>query len=122
MDYVYAFELRQGDTRVLLAMDELDGWVPSPELTGWDLAILPRGISELDPFTGERRIAADHPVLRIEATFDETLAIVDRLDAQRVVLSHVEEIDGLSHDDLGRLAAEVGRGIEFAYDGMVVEL
>lgn len=121
-DYVYAFELRRGAKRLLVAMDELNGWVPPAEARGCDLAVIPRGIDELDPFTRERRIHAEHPVLRFEATFDETLAIVDRLDAGRVVLHHIEEIDELSHDDLLRLAESVGRGITFAYDGLVVDV
>ncbi len=33
-DYVYAFELRQGDRRLLVAMDELNGWTPPGDLCG----------------------------------------------------------------------------------------
>jgi phosphoribosyl 1,2-cyclic phosphate phosphodiesterase len=121
-DYVYAFELREGSRRVLLAMDELNGWTPPPEISGCDLAVIPRGIDEHDPFTGERRLHEEHPVLRFEATLAETLAIVDRLEASRVVMSHIEEIDGLSHDDLARLAPLVGRSITFAYDGLIIDV
>jgi phosphoribosyl 1,2-cyclic phosphate phosphodiesterase len=120
-DYVYAFELTAADgRRLLLAPDELNGWTPPPEVLGVELAVLPMGISEHDPLTGERRIDAAHPVLRYEATFEETLAIVDALGAERVVLSHVEEMDGLTFDDLLRLERRVGRGITFAYDGLRV--
>jgi phosphoribosyl 1,2-cyclic phosphate phosphodiesterase len=121
-DYVYGFELTGGGKRLLVAMDELHGWEPPAELHGVDLAILPAGLHEHDPFTGERRIHERHPVLRVEATFEQTLAMVDALGAQRVVLSHIEEVDGLGHDDLTRLAAEVGRQITFAYDTMVIDL
>ena len=121
-DYVYAFELTGGGKRLLVAMDELHDWEPPPELRGADLAVLPMGLHELDPFTGERRIHEDHPVLRFEATFEQTLGIVDALEAKRVVLSHIEEVDGLGHDDLERLAARVGRNITIAYDTMVVEV
>jgi phosphoribosyl 1,2-cyclic phosphate phosphodiesterase len=121
-DYVYAFELSGDGKRLLVAMDELHGWMPPPELRGVDLAVLPMGLCEHDPFTGERRIHEEHPVLRFEATFAETLRIVDALDAPRVVLSHVEEVDGLGFDDLRRLEAEVGRGIEFAWDTMLVDV
>jgi phosphoribosyl 1,2-cyclic phosphate phosphodiesterase len=122
-DYVYAFELSDGDARLLVAMDELNGWVPPPELRGCDLAVLPMGICEYDVVTGERRIHPTHPVLRFEATFEETLGIVDRLGALRVVLSHVEEMDGLSYDDLLRLGSRLrreGRPVEFAHDGMII--
>ncbi|MGL6278495.1 MAG: MBL fold metallo-hydrolase, partial [Gaiella sp.] len=124
-DYVYAFELVEGERRLLVAMDELNGWVPPPEVRGVDLAVLPMGICEHDPFTGERRIHPEHPILRFEATFDETLAMVDALGAERVVLSHVEEIDGLSYDDLLRLEERLraeGRPVTFAWDGLVVEV
>ncbi len=118
-DYVYAFLLEDGRKRVLLAPDELHLWDPPEDVRGVDLALLPMGICELDPFTGERRIDSEHPILRFEATFPQTLSIVERLRARRVVLAHVEELDGLSHDDL----VELGRKheIEFAYDTMVVE-
>jgi phosphoribosyl 1,2-cyclic phosphate phosphodiesterase len=121
-DFVYGFELREGERRALIVMDELKGWRPPPELRGVDLAVLPMGICEHDPFTGERRIHEDHPILRFESTLEETLAVVDALGAERVVLSHVEEIDGLSHDDLDRLAKRLDRGIVFAWDGLVVEV
>ena len=75
-DYVYAFELTDGDRRLLVAMDELNGWSPPPEVRGCDLAVLPMGICEFDLFTGERLIHEEHPVLRFEATFEETLGIV----------------------------------------------
>ena len=118
--YVYAFVLEGDGKRVLLAPDELYGWEPGAELGSFDLAVLPMGVCELDPFTGERKIAREHPVLRAEATFEETLGIVERLRARRVVLSHIEEPDGLSHDRL----QELGRrhDVEFAHDTMVVEL
>ncbi len=49
----------------------------------------------------------------------------DALGAERVVLSHIEEIDGLSHDDLLRFAERLraeGRPVTFAHDGLVVEV
>jgi phosphoribosyl 1,2-cyclic phosphate phosphodiesterase len=121
-DYVYAFELTRGAKRLLVVMDELHRWEPPVEVRGVDLAVLPAGLHEHDPFTGERRIHEDHPVLGHEATFVQTLDIVDALAAKRVVLSHIEEIDGLGHDDLSRLAASVGREIAFAHDTMVVDV
>ena len=121
-DYVYAFELVGRDRRLLLAMDELNGWVPPAEVRGADLAVLPMGICEYDPFNGERRLHRDHPVLQYEATFVETLEIVDRREAKRVVLSHVEEVDELGYDDLLRLPGALGRELTFAYDGLVVEV
>lgn len=124
-DYVYAFELAGGRRRLLVALDELKGWRPPPELSGLDLAVLPMGICEHDPLTGERRIPEEHPVLSFEATFAETLRIVDELGSKRTVLAHIEEMDGLSYDDLleleRRLRAD-GRDVVFAHDGMAVDV
>ena len=119
-DYVYAFELSEGDRTLVVAMDELNGWSPPPEVTGCELAVLPMGICEFDLFTGERLIHEEHPVLRFEATFEETLGIVAGLDASRVVLSHVEEMDCISYGDLLRVEQRLqdeGRDVRFAWDG-----
>ena len=122
-DYVYAFELSGEGKRVLVAPDELVGWRPPDELQGVDLAVLPMGIAEHDQLTGERRIHVEHPMLRFEATFEETLGIVDELEAASVVLTHIEEMDGLTVDDLSRLEERLraeGRPVTFAWDGLVV--
>ena len=106
-------------------MDELNGWSPPAAITGTDVAVLPMGICEFDLFTGERLIHVEHPVLVYEATFAETLRIVGELAAGQVVLSHVEEMDCISYDDLLRVEAQLqgeGRNIRFAWDGMSVEV
>jgi phosphoribosyl 1,2-cyclic phosphate phosphodiesterase len=124
-DYVYAFELTEGGRRLLVAMDELNGWVPPAEVQGVDLAVLPMGICEFDLFTGERLIHEEHPVLRVEATFEETLGMVESLDAGRVVLSHVEEMDCISYDELLRVEERLqaqGRDVRFAWDGMAIDV
>jgi phosphoribosyl 1,2-cyclic phosphate phosphodiesterase len=118
-EYVYAYLFEGNGQRVLVAMDELHRWEP-PDLGPLDLAYLPIGIHEHDPFTGDRAVAAEHPVLRFEATYAQTLEIVRALDARRVVLSHVEHNDGLSHDDLVRLGTR--DGWEPAYDTMLVDV
>ena len=124
-DYVYAFELTEGNRRLLVAMDELNGWSPPDEIIGCDVAVLPMGICEFDLFTGDRLIHEEHPVLVFEATFAETLGIVDELDAGQVVLSHVEEMDCISYGELlqveERLRRE-GRNVTFAWDGMTVDV
>jgi phosphoribosyl 1,2-cyclic phosphate phosphodiesterase len=83
------------------------------------------GIVELDPFTGERRIPREHPLLKSEATFEHTLEVVKKLRATRVILTHVEEADQLTHDDLHELAgrlAERGLPVEFAHDTLLVNV
>jgi len=124
-DYVYAFELTDGTRRLLVAMDELNGWVPTDDIKRCDVAVIPMGICEFDLFTGDRLIHEEHPVLVFEATFAETIGIVDALEAGQVVLSHVEEMDCISYGELlqveERLRSE-GRNVTFAWDGLTVDV
>lgn len=124
-EYVYAFLFENGDARVLIAPDELNGWTPPGWVRGVDLAVLPKGLDEFDPLSGERRIPEEHPLLEIEATFEETLGIVEALGADRVILTHIEEIDGRTPEDLTTLRHRLRRegiNIEFAFDTLVVDV
>jgi len=124
-DYVYAFEFEGAEKRVLIAPDELNGWEPPEEVQGVDLAVLPVGVFEFDPFTRERRIPEEHPVLGFESTFDETLEMIEKLGAGRVILTHIEEMDGLTHDDFQRLRQDLyhqGCNVEFAYDTLLIDV
>lgn len=73
-----------------------------------------------------RRIPEDHHLLTIEATFDQTLAVVRKLKARQVIMSHIEEIDQLSYDDLKRLEKQLQNqgltNITFAYDTLLVDV
>ena len=123
--YVYAFLVEEPGVRVLVAPDELVGWTPPQALAGVDLAVLPMGVCEYDPFSGERRIPADHPVLPTEASFEQTLEMVRALRPRQAVLSHIEEMDGLGHDQLARLAERYrlqGLPIQFAHDTMRIDV
>ncbi|MGB3331116.1 MAG: MBL fold metallo-hydrolase [Thermomicrobiales bacterium] len=123
-DYVYAFLVEGREHRVLIAMDELVGWTP-PALGPLDLAWLPIGIFEFHPRTGERRIPADHPLLREEATYADTIAIARQLDARRIVLGHIEAPDGFTHDELLGFAADLraeGLPVTIAHDGLLFPL
>ena len=82
-DYVYAFELSDGRRAAARRDGRAQRLVAAGRGAGCDLAVLPMGICEFDLFTGERLIHEEHPVLRFEATFEETLGIVAELDAGR---------------------------------------
>lgn len=123
--YVYAFLFEGDGKRVLVAPDELVGWQPPDFVRGVDLAIIPKGIQEFDPFTDERRIPADHPLLSTEATFRQTLEIVRQMAPKRVVMTHIEEADRLGYDDLLRLQKRLqseGLPVTFAHDTLVLDL
>jgi phosphoribosyl 1,2-cyclic phosphate phosphodiesterase len=119
-DYVYAFIFEDNGRRALIAMDELKDWTPPRELGSFDVAFLPLGIFEHDPFAGDRWIHPEHVLLEVEATYAETVGIVRALDADRVVLSHVEHMDGVTHEQLVRLGLR--DGWEPAYDGMAIDV
>jgi phosphoribosyl 1,2-cyclic phosphate phosphodiesterase len=122
---VYAFLLEARGRRVLIAMDELVGWQPPDWLRGVDVAVLPMGIVEFDPFGSERWIPADHPILRVEATFTQTMDMARALAPKQLYFAHIEEADGLSYDDLLRLQGqlrETGLPATFAYDGLQVDV
>ncbi len=124
-DYVYAFLFAGEGKRVLVIPDELFGWQPTEDVKGVDLAILPMGVVEFDPFTKARIIPENHPVLKSEATFQQTLEVVKQLHAKRVVLTHIEEPDRLGYDDLRLLEEKLrseGLNIDFAYDTLVIDV
>ena len=116
----HAFLFEAGGKRVLVAMDETHGWTP-PALGPLDLAVLPVGVFELHPFSGERLIPEEFCKPPVKKTrYAHALELVRALAPRRAVLSHVEEMDRLSHDELVRLGA--ADGWEPAFDGLVVEV
>lgn len=123
VEYVYAYVLEANGKRVLVAMDELVGWKAPAFLRGVDLAVIPSGVCEHHPLTGERRIEAGHPVLEAEMRLEETLDVLRAMAPKRAVLMHIDEVDGISYDDgreLSRGYREDGRPVEFSWDGMRV--
>ncbi len=124
--YAYGFMLREQARRVLVVPDELYAWQP-PEFThGVDLAVLPTGVFEVNPRTGLRRIPADPPIFESEATFNQTLRMVEQMRPRRVVFTHIEAVDMVDHDelqDLGRQLTTDGRygDVTFAWDTLRVE-
>jgi len=115
----HAFLFERGGKRVLIAMDETHGWVP-PDLGPLDLALLPVGVFEHHPYTGERLIPEEFCRPPVKKTrYGTALEQARALGAARTILSHVEEMDRLSHDELLRLGA--ADGWEPAWDGLVVD-
>jgi phosphoribosyl 1,2-cyclic phosphate phosphodiesterase len=82
--------------------------------------VLPVGVFEHHPYTGERLIPEEFckPPVR-KTRYATTLELLGRLAPRRAVLSHVEEMDRLSHDELVRLGA--ADGWEPAFDGLILD-
>lgn len=113
--------------RALICMDETFGWTPPAWLGRLDVAILPAGIFEFHPLTGERHIPAAHPILKREATYAQTLDMIRKMDAERIVFIHLSEGDGLSYDEFRAVARQMRTDAtlppaEFAYDTMIIEV
>jgi phosphoribosyl 1,2-cyclic phosphate phosphodiesterase len=116
----HAFLFEDGGKRVLVAMDETQGWTP-PDLGPLDLAVLPIGVFEHHPYRGERLIPEEFCKPPVKKTrYATTLEMARILAARRTVLSHVEEMDRMSHDELVRLGAS--DGWEPAFDGLVLDV
>lgn len=123
--YVYGFLLDDGQSKALIVPDEAFGWQPK-DLPPLDVAIVPMGLMEFHPFTGERIIPANHPILKVEATFRQTLAILPQLNASQIILSHIEEVNPLGYDDYRRLSEKLATDypdlgpVTFAHDQLEV--
>ena len=111
---------RRDGKRVFVAMDETHGWTP-PDLGELDLAVLPVGVFEHHPYTGERMIPEEFCKPPVQKTrYAQALEMARALGARRTVLTHVEEMDRVSHDELLRLGAT--DGWEPAYDGLLLDV
>jgi phosphoribosyl 1,2-cyclic phosphate phosphodiesterase len=116
--------LTKGQKMVFIAIKSLN---PLQEMRVVDVAVLPIGIFEFHSLVGERLLPEHHPVLKIEATFGETLDIIRKLKVKKTILTHIEEINGLGFDDLNEVEKQLQKqkqelSIEIAYDTMVIEV
>ncbi len=124
-EYVFAYLVEQEGKRAWIAMDELFGWSPGPEVENLDLAILPSGVCEFHPLNGERRIPADEPVLNSEMRFERTLECIRDMAPGQAVLIHLDEPDGITYDDGLELSANYqaeGLPVTFSWDGLILEI
>ncbi len=124
-EYVFAQIVEGHGKRLFVAVDELFGWCPSEELGHFDLAVLPLGMTEFKPLSGQRHYPLDHPVLRRESTLEQTLDVARALNADRIVLTHISEADQLGYDDglvLEERWRQDGLPITMAYDGLLLDV
>lgn len=120
--FAYGFSIKDNGTSIVIIPDELSKWEPDNQLYGLDLAVLPIGVFEYHPLTGERMVAAEHPVLADECLFPETIAIIQKLNAKKTLLTH---INGLSFDELKEVERKLqreGMNVEIAYDTLFVDI
>ena len=113
--FVYVFE--QAGRRVIYAPCDIK---PFPEhrdeVRDADLLIIQPGIFE-HGLKHRFRYPAEHISRRTLYTFEQTLALAERLRAKRVVFTHLEEYWNRGYDDYRKLEKQYP-GVRFAYDGL----
>lgn len=119
--YVSAFLVEDDHSRVMIAPDELVGWSAPEYLRGLDLAVLPSGVCEFHPLTGERQIPSTSPVLSTEMRFERTLEVIREMAPRRAVLIHLDEPDGITYDDAIEISRQLqadGVPVQIGWDGL----
>lgn len=118
-----AFVFERGDRTLLVASDDAR-YLDEEELPAdIDLAVFECGYFEETPDGGEILTEIDRRFLADEMSHAEVLARVERVDPDRTILTEIEHLTARSHDDLQALAeGPEYDGIQFAYDGLSVEI
>jgi len=121
--FVSGYIVENSNIRVLVLMDELLGWNPE-KLGHFNCVILPIGLFTVNPLNNERRWDEKHPLCRTEADFIEIKNIISKLDADKVVFIHIEEVDGLDHETLTQYVKcyANGRDWQVGFDTMIIEI
>lgn len=121
--FVSGYIVENSYKRVLILMDELLDW--NPEKSGHlNCVILPIGLFTVNPLNNERRWDEKHPLCRNEADFIEIKNIISKLDVEKVVFIHIEEVDGLDHETLTQYIKcyADGRDWQVGFDTMIIEI
>ncbi|TMI07502.1 MBL fold metallo-hydrolase [Candidatus Bathyarchaeota archaeon] len=108
--------------RVVLALDEIKEWNPGSELLEPDVLVLETGWFEKDK-QGKQIIPVGHWIRKSEASFDETLELVQKVNPRLAIATHIEELNGRSYADYLELEKRFRKyRLRFAYDGFRVSL
>lgn len=93
-----------------------------PELRDLDLLVKECGYFTCVP-TGERMVPEDFAsMVPDEIPFEDSIEQVRAIGAKRSVLTEIEELFQRTPEDYEALATELGGLIEFAYDGMELDI
>ncbi len=116
-----AFRMNQpGLASYLVHLNE--DWDPGSELLEPDTLVLETGWFERDK-QGEQIIPTDHWIRKSEASFEETLEVVQKINPRLAIATHIEELNGRSYADYLELEKRFKKyRLRFAYDGFRVSL
>jgi phosphoribosyl 1,2-cyclic phosphate phosphodiesterase len=108
--------------RIVLALDEVKDWNPKSELMEPDVLALETGWFERDK-QGEQIIPTGHWIRQSEASFKETLELVQKINPRLAIATHIEELNGRSYTDYLELEKKYEKyRLRFAYDGLRISL
>jgi phosphoribosyl 1,2-cyclic phosphate phosphodiesterase len=117
-----AYILERESRRLVFALDDAKDWKPGSEFSDPDLLILETGWFERDP-KGRIIVPSGHSIRNVEASFEETLDIIDRINPRKAVLTHIEQLWARSYEDYLELEKKhLGHKLQFAYDGLRIKL
>ena len=117
-----AYVLEQESRRLVFALDDTKDWKPSIEFLEPDLLVLETGWFERD-LKGRVIVPTGHSIRNEEASFEETLGIIERINPRKAVLTHIEQLWARSYEDYLELEKKHhGQELQFAYDGLRIKL
>jgi phosphoribosyl 1,2-cyclic phosphate phosphodiesterase len=114
-----AFVLREGETTVLLAVDDARYLEEDALPDDVDLAVFECGYFPETPDGTPILTEVDEAIMGDELTHAEVLERVARLDPDRMVLTEIEHLYARTHDDYRELEADY-EDVRFAHDGLTL--
>jgi phosphoribosyl 1,2-cyclic phosphate phosphodiesterase len=120
---IFSFLIEKDGKKALISPDETK-FLEVSKLPNLDLWIRETGLFEKDP-QGNRIMTEEawKEDTQLEITFQETLEHIREAEAEKVVLTEIEEIFQRSYDDYKELEKEhENLNIKFANDGMTINL
>lgn len=111
----------EADDRTLVVASDDARHLDETRLPEADLAVFECGFFEEGPDGSPILSSDDRAFLTGELTHEEVLERVERVAADRVVLTEIEHLCARGYDDFRALAADYD-GVRFAYDGLTVEI
>lgn len=115
--FIYVFE-REGVRMVYAPCDIKPFPEEREEMQGADLLVIQPGIFE-DNLKHGFQYPGDHISRKSLYTFEETVALAQRIRAEKVLFVHMEEYWNRSYDDYLAIEKKIDN-VQFAYDGMRV--